>query len=515
MPSLLAVASDKRDTLAYGNGVQPILFANPATVIQRDKGISTEQYDHTFSFLGVTNFGGVLNYTQRLLLINSPNYVSSVILKGRNFSGFESGDLGVVNRTLTGVFYGEGVANGGILAATIRNFSEKNPISAMITFGRGCIDGGLVFLTGSVAGGLISNIPGFGALNEIVNNPVFNIALVLLFTIGLILTFLVPLYPLFIWLKAVFGWFALVVEAIFAGPFWAFAHVLPEGQGFAGQHARKGYIQLLDITIRPVLLTAFACVAYVLMGVIASVISTIFQLWANAIGGYEEMTFVWQLVTSIAYVGLIYTGYHFLFSHLLAKSPAAIISWIGGIGMSISGTEQSVQHDSRIVAAGVTTGARGAGTIGSAIARGVGAKNSNTNTYQTKNTVIPQIAAKTSYTAKGSGMSEGQAEGIKANQTKNTVPQIATKTSPSVKGSGTRGGTGGAKAESEGVKTSTNQTRNTIIPQIAAKTNPTANGSGTQGGSGGAKAEGIGIKTNANQTKNTIPQIASKPDTTN
>ncbi|MGD9889148.1 MAG: hypothetical protein AB7S56_07790 [Halothiobacillaceae bacterium] len=40
-----------------------------------------------------------------------------------------------------------------------------------------------------------------------------------------------------------------------AAPLWAASHALPEGEGFAGERAKQGYMLLLNVAMRPVLLT--------------------------------------------------------------------------------------------------------------------------------------------------------------------------------------------------------------------------------------------------------------------
>ena len=47
----------------------------------------------------------------------------------------------------------------------------------------------------------------------------------------------------------------MVAQSMVAAPLWAASHALPEGEGFAGERAKQGYMLLLNVAMRPVLLT--------------------------------------------------------------------------------------------------------------------------------------------------------------------------------------------------------------------------------------------------------------------
>jgi conjugal transfer/type IV secretion protein DotA/TraY len=76
----------------------------------------------------------------------------------------------------------------------------------------------------------------------------------LLFGLGLYWAYYVPAIPFIIWAMAVFSWLIMVTEALVAAPLWAAAHSMPEGDGFAGQHARQGYMLFFNVLLRPPLL---------------------------------------------------------------------------------------------------------------------------------------------------------------------------------------------------------------------------------------------------------------------
>ncbi len=50
------------------------------------------------------------------------------------------------------------------------------------------------------------------------------------------------------------GWLVLLAQSMVAAPLWAAAHAMPEGEGFAGERAKQGYMLLMNVAIRPILL---------------------------------------------------------------------------------------------------------------------------------------------------------------------------------------------------------------------------------------------------------------------
>jgi len=46
----------------------------------------------------------------------------------------------------------------------------------------------------------------------------------------------------------------LLAQSMVAAPLWAASHAMPEGEGFAGERAKQGYMLLMNVAIRPILL---------------------------------------------------------------------------------------------------------------------------------------------------------------------------------------------------------------------------------------------------------------------
>ena len=91
--------------------------------------------------------------------------------------------------------------------------------------------------------------------NAFVEHPIINGLLPHLLTVvGFLLAFYLPATPLILWMINIVGWFIQSVKMMFALPIFFVAHAIPEGDGFAGQYARRGYFLMIGTVLRPLLL---------------------------------------------------------------------------------------------------------------------------------------------------------------------------------------------------------------------------------------------------------------------
>ncbi|WP_299197664.1 DotA/TraY family protein [uncultured Amphritea sp.] len=87
-------------------------------------------------------------------------------------------------------------------------------------------------------------------LVEHVTGMIFSLSGILI-AVGSALAYWLPSLPFFMWDLAVLGNYLLVAVAFMAAPLWMAAHAMPEGDGFAGDHARQGWIVMITILARP------------------------------------------------------------------------------------------------------------------------------------------------------------------------------------------------------------------------------------------------------------------------
>ena len=356
LPFLLASAQSQFDLFSYGGGLQFVLIQDSMPDGSTD-GKSTWS-----NFLEYIGYHAPLHWEgwESNLLKVSPRYVTQELLAGRSYTGHtQDGDSqGLINRAVTKVFFGGDLNNSGVLSTTMSAFSSQNPISATVWFGDRLITLGLQTVGVSVGAGLIGMAPGMGWVNEIVNNPVTLFFMGCLILVGGIFCYVVPVYFLIVWFQALWPWVVAVVQTLVAAPIWAVAHVLPEGDGFAGQHARKGYIQLLDVALRPFLLVVAVCASYITIEGAAYIVNELFAIWANGASTFADISTLSQLMWSIIYVATVFLAIKTLMVDYLIKMPGQIITWIGGVGMSMGSAEGATTETTNVVGGAIGSGSR-------------------------------------------------------------------------------------------------------------------------------------------------------------
>ncbi len=124
-------------------------------------------------------------------------------------------------------------------------------ISGEIWFGLGIVIFGLLALTTVCQSSLNLSTP-INGLTDWVKSPLMLLAS-LLFGIGIMLGFYLPLYPYMIFTFGVIGWLIAVIEAMVAAPLVCLGLTHPEGHDFLGQ-AQQALMLLLSVFIRPVLM---------------------------------------------------------------------------------------------------------------------------------------------------------------------------------------------------------------------------------------------------------------------
>ncbi|QWK81267.1 DotA/TraY family protein [Ochrobactrum sp. BTU1] len=162
-------------------------------------------------------------------------------------------------------------------------------------------------------------------------------ALLALMALGSTMSFVLPLMPSIIWVLAIMSFIILIIEAIFAAPLWAIAHLSMGGHGFVGSHARKGYVLLLSLLLTPTLM---------IFGLLAGMI--VFRIAGNVLnaGMYYALTSSQSLVADSWasfgwYAGILVVGIFMAFVYiaiielsfsLIAGFPGRVFRWFDEIG---------------------------------------------------------------------------------------------------------------------------------------------------------------------------------------
>jgi len=146
---------------------------------------------------------------------------------------------------------------------------------------------------------------------------------------GVLLGFVVPLFPFVRFFFAILTWLGTLFEGMICLPFLALAHLTPNGQGFTGQNARTGYYLVFQIFLRPVL-TLFGLVAAMLLFYVAAkFLNAMFYEATSGIAFYDGgMRFMQKMVYSFVYVGLIYISANLSFK-MIEQIPKHALRWMG------------------------------------------------------------------------------------------------------------------------------------------------------------------------------------------
>ena len=201
-----------------------------------------------------------------------------------NTAGQQREQAGVTSNALekmiAGVFGAESILH-------MRSNSNVHPSAQLSMLGRGLIEKALVNIA---IGGVMSGLGGaMGAQSDagiaeggkgvsIISGMMFSIAGVGL-SVGFIMYYLIPFFPFIYFFFAVGNWVKSVFEALVGVPLWALAHLHVDGKGMIPEAAQTGYLLLLEIFLRPIM---------VIFGLMAAI--TIFAASANA------LDVVWDLV---------------------------------------------------------------------------------------------------------------------------------------------------------------------------------------------------------------------------
>ena len=192
---------------------------------------------------------------------------------------------------------------------------------------------------------------------------------VAVFAAGAMFAYVVPITPFIFWMQALVSWIFLVIETMVAAPFWACVHALPQGTGFAGERARQGYMMLVDILIRPVLLVLGATFAVAMMQAVGWLFGTLMNGWFTNVGEYVGRSFVADIVFSIIVMSVMYYASLTIFTKGVNYMPQHVSRWMGGTtaGQGL-GAEGDMHAATKVVGGVINQSGGAAGALGGGLA---------------------------------------------------------------------------------------------------------------------------------------------------
>lgn len=231
----------------------------------------------------------------------------------------------------------------------------QDPVLAMSTAAHGGLAllevGALIPLAIAVISG--GTVIGIGAAMTILS-----LMIPTLLAIGaplMMLAYYLPMVPYIYWTFGVLAWVLMMIEAVAIAPLWAAAHVMPEGEGLAGQHAKQGWMLMISLLVRPVLMVMGFYAAVLVMRFMSLFLGMTFDLfWDSSHTGLLAGTFgpLSFLAYFFALAGLTIAVAKAAFS-LIYEVPNRALRWIGG-GESLGdfGGLETARSTGTMIAAG-------------------------------------------------------------------------------------------------------------------------------------------------------------------
>lgn len=275
---------------------------------------------------GETGVGGAANLIPVVALYNATQQLSSGDIEARIDAQVRQLFDQAVNTTV-----GDGV---GV-------------VSKMTTLGNIILDNILLIFSGLAiigAGGFL-----FGPKGVVILLSLLGLGLFIL-PLGILLAYVVPAIPFLIWTAAVAGWMLMLVQATVAAPLWAAAHAAPEGEGFASQHARTGYLLLIGLVARPVLMIVGLMASMLVLDFMGMYVVKVFNVWtASAMGNNSAGALAlgaWLCIFGALMVVLVRWSFS-----LITFIPNTVLNFIGAGAQALGETEMAEQARTMAVGA--------------------------------------------------------------------------------------------------------------------------------------------------------------------
>lgn len=232
-----------------------------------------------------------------------------------------------------------------------------NPIGDLVSFGHMLIAAfeagvGLMAAMGGAANAAASTAEGFSIFGAVTGataatgflwgvvqtlTPLLVAALLALLTPGILLAYILPMQPFMYWTFAMAIWLQRFALALIAAPIWGAAHLASGGDGLIPENAKRGYVLLLEIILRPIVMVIMLYVGLAIMMLMGSFVNTyVYTAIRGALANNPDL-----FVGGIAMLFIVTSMYVSLCSMVfkpLATAPDQILE-MAGFGSSGGGQE--------------------------------------------------------------------------------------------------------------------------------------------------------------------------------
>lgn len=217
------------------------------------------------------------------------------------------------------------------------NNPNVSPLAQLSSLGKGMMDASIRNIAAGKLTGFLGKIIGqktFNQFAETASNFASAVGFAML-GVSFILYFILPLLPFIYFFFAVGGWIKAIFEAIVAMPLWALAHIAHwGGDGIPGPAATNGYMLLLEILIRPILILSGLIASILVFSAMVIVLNDIFTLVIGHLGGFNTEAEATGVFTGLAEMlrgpidELFYTAVYTIMCYIIAQSSFKLIDQI-------------------------------------------------------------------------------------------------------------------------------------------------------------------------------------------
>lgn len=154
------------------------------------------------------------------------------------------------------------------------------------------------------------------------------IVLFLLYPMGIMLAYYLPMIPLLIWILAGINWVIGTFSIMLGAPLWAAAHSLPDGEGFAGARGQEGYMLVLNVLLRPALMVIGFFIAFMGIRMMGVFLYELFHVASLAMSANFSRGIVTILANVFLFGMIIIVCAQKIFS-LIVYFPDIVLNYIG------------------------------------------------------------------------------------------------------------------------------------------------------------------------------------------
>lgn len=152
----------------------------------------------------------------------------------------------------------------------------------------------------------------------------------ILFWVGAWLSVYVPMIPFIAFWAGIVTWLGVFAEGLIAAPLWSFAHLDTDGEGL-GQRTQYGYIFLLNVLMRPVLMVFGFIAASLSLLALGTLFLKLYNM-AFETAGYNNLDFggIILLVGGVVLFAILLVGMVQGAFNMVSFIPDQVLGWVGG-----------------------------------------------------------------------------------------------------------------------------------------------------------------------------------------